>query len=333
MPTAPTGPAYLIVQTMRRIPWPAITLMFVAPFIGEVMSTATSLFEFGVPFVSVFDAVLYGGGALLVREATRRWALGLPGLLALGAAYGIYEEAGLTRTWFATSYQPEMAEYSRIWGTNLLQAVHLTTFHAAASIGCSIAVVELLFPRRRQTAWIGRGGIWLVAATQILLLPLTLADAEGFFAPCWPQMTAALTIALALVVSARFLPRWWPEPSRARGSARPLALWAGAATTAHFVVVYACPYLKVPWPVAVAVALAIPVVAVIGAPRFLPASRDQQMLGVVIGVVGPLAVLNVALLRPDTLLAAAIAVAGLIFLAKRTGRGHETEFPVASERS
>jgi hypothetical protein len=38
MPTAPTGPANLIAPTMRRVRWQAITLLFVAPFIGEVTS-------------------------------------------------------------------------------------------------------------------------------------------------------------------------------------------------------------------------------------------------------------------------------------------------------
>lgn len=304
---------------MHRIPWPAISLLFIAPFVGEVMSTSTSIFVFANPWGLLINVPLYGGGALLVREAVHRWQLGLPGFVALGGAYGFFEEAGLVRSWFATDYQPDQSGFSRIWDTNLLQLVHLTTFHIAVSIGCSILIVELLYPAWRNRNWAGRPGLAVAAGAMLLLLPLTLEDDAGFYAPHWPQMLMAFAAAAVLVCVARLLPRGWPAGTGDR-SVRRLALLVGAALTADFLVAYIGPYFGIPWPVVVLLALAVPIGAVLGIRRVLPARRESQQLGIVIGLLVPLALLNAALLQPATLVAAAVAVVGLVVLHRRTVR-------------
>jgi hypothetical protein len=45
---------------------------------------------------------MYGCGALLCREVAHRYGLGWPGLLLLGAAYGVYEEGLVDRFLFPT---------------------------------------------------------------------------------------------------------------------------------------------------------------------------------------------------------------------------------------
>ncbi|GII80822.1 hypothetical protein Sru01_58040 [Sphaerisporangium rufum] len=83
---------------------PTLVLMLLAPYLGEVLSTATSPLALVLPWNLALFAALYGGGALLCRELAHRWGLGLPGLALLGAAYGVYEEALVTRYWFDPGY-------------------------------------------------------------------------------------------------------------------------------------------------------------------------------------------------------------------------------------
>ncbi len=74
--------------------WPAILTLFVlAPFTAELLSGSTPiLVYFTNPLSFVLNPLLYGCGALLVREVARRRGLGWTGVLWLGAAYGIFEE-------------------------------------------------------------------------------------------------------------------------------------------------------------------------------------------------------------------------------------------------
>lgn len=76
---------------------PVLVLLFLAPWLGEVLSTATSPLELLQPGRLALLAGLYGSGALLSREFARRWGLGGPGLALLGAAYGVFEEALVDR--------------------------------------------------------------------------------------------------------------------------------------------------------------------------------------------------------------------------------------------
>src|SRR6187455_1059256 len=73
---------------MRRI-FPAVVLFLLSPLIAEVIFGATTWDHIG-SFLVV--APLYGGGALLIREAVRRRGLGWSSIALLGAAYGIIEE-------------------------------------------------------------------------------------------------------------------------------------------------------------------------------------------------------------------------------------------------
>src|SRR5512140_813410 len=74
----------------RRIS-PALALWLIAPIFGELVSGSTPLNEYLSPFTLVL-CMLYGSGALLIREMLIRWGKNWRSLLLLGAAYGIYEE-------------------------------------------------------------------------------------------------------------------------------------------------------------------------------------------------------------------------------------------------
>lgn len=178
------------------------------------------------------------------------------------------------RSWSNASSLPSEGDSSRVWDTSLLQAVHLTSFHAAVSIGCAIAVTELLHPGYHDRAWASPRALVVAAVTMVLLFPLTLIDGSGFFDPHWPQMGAALVLAVAVVALARRLPRTWPALGT-HASAKPLARRTALTLSAGFVLTYAAPPSGLPWPIAVLGAVVIPVVGVRAALRVLPSRRDR----------------------------------------------------------
>src|SRR5258707_57155 len=91
----------------RRRLWPALlTLYFLAPAVGELLSGSTPPLLFISPFSLLFEAGLYGSGAILVRELARRRGLGWGSIVLLGAAYGILEEGLVVTSWF-NPYLPD----------------------------------------------------------------------------------------------------------------------------------------------------------------------------------------------------------------------------------
>ncbi|HET9561172.1 MAG TPA: hypothetical protein VFP01_03635 [Propionibacteriaceae bacterium] len=72
----------------RRIA-PAFVLVFLAPFVGEVLLGNTPL-RLILGYLIVLP--MYGFGALFIRELSRRSGRGWPTILILGVAYGVAEE-------------------------------------------------------------------------------------------------------------------------------------------------------------------------------------------------------------------------------------------------
>ncbi|WP_088282042.1 hypothetical protein [Kineosporia sp. A_224] len=318
---------------MRLRLTPALTLLLLAPFVGEVISTSTSLFALPLPQIGGFAVVLYGGGALLVREVVRRLGLGVTGLLLLGAAYGVFEEALVVRSWFAPEFSGTAAEaaYSRVWGTNVNNAVHLTLFHSVVSIWASITLVELLFPDRRTTPWARRRGLAAAAAGLVAVLALSLAT-DAFFPVPLPQFLAAcaltgLLVALALRRRGR-VPTpaaSTPAPLPARTSYRTAAavLAVAVATAGHFVLIWSLPHSAVPWPLGLSLAVLPPTAALLYCRRLRLQPPEHRALAVIVGLLAPLVLLDVLLGlggRIDLLLTAAISIAGLAWIAARTHR-------------
>src|SRR5438105_3123342 len=90
-PTEPQAPAGTRRLSQRRRITPVIGLFFLSPLVGEYLLGNVSIVEIGaLPPL----ALLYGSGALLIRELARRTGHGWPTMIALGLAYGLIE-AGL----------------------------------------------------------------------------------------------------------------------------------------------------------------------------------------------------------------------------------------------
>jgi len=149
-------------QAQRSIP-AALTLFFAAPLIAEYL-----LGDFPVTWLPLLLllAPMYGGGALLIRELTRRSGRGWPTILLLGCAYCLIEEAFTTQSLFNPHYLG-MHLLGPAWiprlGIGAWWTLFMLNVHPFWSIGVSIALVEGLFPARARSPWLGKAGISVAA--------------------------------------------------------------------------------------------------------------------------------------------------------------------------
>ncbi|TQS40384.1 hypothetical protein [Cryptosporangium phraense] len=254
---------------------PSLTILVLAPLLGESLSTATPPLDV-LLWGPVVLVPLYGCGALLVRELSRRYGRGL---ILLAAAYAVYEEALVDGYWFDPGYAEKVGigGYSRVGGTNLLIAAHLTVFHVVVSIGASIVIVERLFPAHRKEPWVP--GKWLVVPL-LAFASVPVVTAEDYVRG--PVIAPALLFGL-LVVAAFVLPRRGPRPRpRAEPGPRLAGLLAFACSGAHFVLVYTVPHLPAPWPAGLVAALFPVALGAWLVPRLSPGSALPGVTGVLV---------------------------------------------------
>lgn len=155
----------------------SLTLFVLAPLVAEYL-----LGDLPITLVAALPtlALMYGGGALLIRELARRTGRGWPTMLLLGCAYALIEEGFSTQTLFnPSSYGMHLLRFAWIpslgigaWWTMLMLNVH-----PFWSMGVSIALAEGLFPARARTPWLGKIGTAVVA-----LLYLAGVFANGAYA-------------------------------------------------------------------------------------------------------------------------------------------------------
>ncbi len=143
---------------------PMLALLLLAPWVGEFLLGNISLRRLPGLLILV---LLYGCGALLIREVTLRTGRGWPTILLLGAAYGVIEAGIVDQAMFNPSF--EGWEFQAITpvpplGISAWYAWTFVVGHSVWSIAVPIALVELLFPARARTPWLGRVGLVLTAA-------------------------------------------------------------------------------------------------------------------------------------------------------------------------
>lgn len=223
----------------RGIP-PALALWLIAPVFGEMFSGSTPLNEYIDPSSVLLLGMLYGSGALLIRELLVRWGRSWRGLLFLGMAYGIFEEGLMVRSFFDPNWQDleTLGTYGRAAGVNWVWTEHLIIFHALVSVAASLVFVEILYPQRRAESWIGiRGLTWntlAFAATLPLgaLLNPTYDAPDVWLGVCW------LAIAL-LALAAWRAGKVAPQARPARVPHPRLFWWTGfLATFLQLAVIY-----------------------------------------------------------------------------------------------
>lgn len=180
---------------------PAIGLFFLAPLVGEYLLGNISITGiWALPFL----APMYGGGALLIREVTRRTGQGWTTIIVLGLAYGLLEAGLIDQSLFNPSFEGlefQGAAPISALGLSAYNALAFIVGHSVWSIGVPIAIVETLVPARRTTPWLGKVGLLVTGTVYLLgsiLIFLDIRKEEQFLAST-PQLIGAAVVAVALI--------------------------------------------------------------------------------------------------------------------------------------
>jgi hypothetical protein len=286
----------------------AITLFFLAPIVAEFL-----LGDFPATWLPllIILAPMYGGGALLIRELTRRAGRGWPTILLLGAAYAIIEEAFTTQSLFNPHYLG-MHLLTHAWipslGISAWWTLFMLNVHPFWSIGVSIALAEGLFPATHSgpatqllpAPWLGNVGLSIAAVLFIAggAFNTYYQFRHDTFRATHAQFLVSALVIAAFIAAAFLIPR--PNPSR---NPSPLpsppvpSVWilAGAAFLLGAAVLL--PPLQSDW-LAVAWTLAADLIFLIGLRLFSQRSAWTPLHTLSIGAAGALVYGVHAFLQP-----------------------------------
>lgn len=167
----------------RRTMLPALTLIFLAPVIAEVLSGATRL---SYIFVLIPEMMVWGCGALIIREVVRRWNAGGTSMLLLGLALSVAEEFIIQQTSLAPlPWLGSTAVYGRQWGVNWIYFLFMLGYESVWVVLVPVQLTELIFPEHRSERWLKTRG--LVISSIVFLFGSFIA----WFA--WTQRARPLT--------------------------------------------------------------------------------------------------------------------------------------------
>jgi hypothetical protein len=206
---------------MRRF-LPVMVLIVLAPLVAEVLPGSTPI---TMPGLLLIDLLIYGPGALLIRELVRRRGRGWASILFLGAAYGLIEEGLALQSLFNPAYNNVSLWGAHAFGINWIYAgVNIIWIHPVWSVAIPILLTELLLPAQRATPYLRRFGLIVTSIWYVLGVAMV-----GFFARTSYSYTASPTLlgavvllVLVLVIVALFvLPRQMPRPKRAPNAPQP----------------------------------------------------------------------------------------------------------------
>lgn len=228
---------------LRRLA-PAIGLFCLAPLVAEfLMGNLTLKYLIVFPLM----ALLYGGGALLIREYARRTGRGWPTIIGLALAYGMLEETFVTQTLFNPDWADfRILDYGHVsaLGMGVPWTLFMVGVHTVWSISVPIALAETLARDRATTPWLGSVGFGVVAG----LFALTIAGdsiltaTRAGVASATQLVVAAVVVVLIAAVALRLPGPGRPRPAVATTDRAPSPWLAGAFAAvagAGFVLVYA----------------------------------------------------------------------------------------------
>jgi hypothetical protein len=138
---------------------PAITLMIFAPLIAELLPGST---RFSSIIVFPIEVLVWGGGALLIRYAVRKWQLGWINMLFLGLALSIAEEFLIQQTSLAPMVvKIKGIEYARSFGINYVYLLWALIYETVFVVFIPISLTEIIFKTRSKELWIKMRGIYI----------------------------------------------------------------------------------------------------------------------------------------------------------------------------
>ena len=179
-----------------------------AATLAEVLTGSTPLPSVVMyPIGFVFNIGLYGGGALLIREASVRWRKRWGAVLLLGGAYAVGEEGFAAKTMINPN-SPIIGNqlYSHWIGINWVPLAALTIFHAGFSIAVPILFIELIYPETKGRRLLGNFGL----ATTLVLYGLDVTLLSLWFGD--PYVPSLFAIVFLTVYASAFLVAGYKVP-------------------------------------------------------------------------------------------------------------------------
>ena len=183
---------------------PVFALALLAPFIAEFLFGATPISRLAG---FVFLALLYGGGAVLIRELVRRRSgTGWGRIVVLGAAYALIEEGLAVQSFFNPDLFQAGAIGGRALGVNWIWSEWTVGYHILWSLLIPILLTELLFPARRTELWlkapgVAVAGVCFAFGAIVIGIAFRRTIAPTFRAPI-AQLAATAFVAAVLAVLA-----------------------------------------------------------------------------------------------------------------------------------
>lgn len=159
---------------------PILVLILLSPVLAELVSGTLPLPLFFNPGTFIFLGLIgYGLPALVIRELSVRYRLGMQGLFLVGLGYGFFNEGLLAKTMIMREQLPIEAfdNYGYALGVSWLWAVVIAMWQALAAVFFPILFVHWIFPGRSQEPWLDRFTPWILA------LVLVSFASTSFLAP------------------------------------------------------------------------------------------------------------------------------------------------------
>lgn len=220
---------------------PAIALMLLAPLIAEVLPGAT---RFGSIFVFPIEMCVWGGGAVLIREAVRRLGLGWRNMLLLALALAVAEEWLIQQTSLAPMVIALKGEvYARSHGINYVYFLWALAYESVFVVLLPVMLAEMIFPARRAAGWLNRTGLaifpvlFAIGALLAWYSWTRIARTMVFHVPLFTPSTGQIAIALAAIALLALVAlgpwrRRFARPSAPRPPAPPVAIGVAGAVWA-----------------------------------------------------------------------------------------------------
>jgi len=317
---------------------PVLTLVLLAPVISEVLLGATRLSRL---FVLIPEVLVWGVGALIIREVARRSGRGARSMLILGLALGIAEEFVIQQTslaplpWGGHGYS-----YGRVFGVNWVWLLAMLGFESVWVVLMPVQLTELLFRGRRDEPWLQRKG--LVTSGVLFLLGCLVAwygwtqraRPMIFHVPKYQPPPAAILLGAAAVLLLIAMALEIPARVREGAGSAPPPWFAGLAAFAlaagwNFLIAFAARgHTAIPWAAPMTAGIAWAGMAYFLVERWRGGSgwRDTHRLAVILGTIAATALSGWQgkwlpgdlMLRVVVSVAALFLVAGLMRRADRT---------------
>lgn len=147
----------------RSIGWrrvaPIVTLVFLSPVLTELLMGSLHLSNL---WLLAPEMAVYGGAALLIREAARRQHRGWGTILLLGMAYALAEECVILQTSLTPQFfTAGTSSFGWAFGVQWIYLLAMLGYESVYAVVLPIALTELLFPDQRDVPWLSRKGMVL----------------------------------------------------------------------------------------------------------------------------------------------------------------------------